>query len=649
MTASSNAPETNHAAEASRAHPHGLPQTTADHAMHGQVERGELLRIALVGASVVASFCGIARLSGGFDFVALIATLVGGIPIFQEALEALRERRMTMELSMTIALAAAVSIGEFFTAAVIVLFVLIAEMLEKMTVSRGRRAIKDLLSFLPQRAFIQRGTDLAEVAVSEVRRGDIVLVKPGARISVDGVVTAGDSFVDESTITGESAPVQKLSGAHVFAGTMNQSGALYISTETVGEDTAFGKILHVVEEAENSQAKIEQTADRLAGYLVYFAIGCAIFTFLLTHNIRSTISVVIVAGACGIAAGTPLAILGAIGQSARKGVIAKGGIYIEQLSAVDTVVFDKTGTLTVGKPHVIDVKTVDGVTKERLLALAASAEKLSEHPLSAAIQRAAAESGIATVVDPSSFEYMPGLGVSASVNGNLVNAGSASFLRGRSVVLPELISNDCGSTVIHVSCDGDYFGAIAIADRLRPDAASAVSELKQLGLHTFLFTGDSQPVASAIAREAGIDQVFAELLPEEKARRIAEMKLRGAKIAMVGDGINDAPALITADVGVAVGSGTDVALESADIMLITNELERFVDAVKIARRCRRIIMTNFIGTLLVDGLGIALAAVGVLSPVLAAFIHVTSELLFIFNSARLLPALNAGSKFGSTP
>ncbi|MCA9264635.1 MAG: cation-translocating P-type ATPase, partial [Planctomycetales bacterium] len=331
----------------------------------------------------------------GWDVIALAATVVGGYPIFKEAVANIVARRMTMELSMTIALVAACAIGEFFTALVIVLFVLIAEVLEGLTVGRGRRAIKDLLDLLPHQAVVRRGDDTAEVGVTEIQIGDVVLVKPGSRIPVDGVVVAGNSFVDQATITGESLPVEKVTGSMVYAGTINQSGVIEVRTEGIGKDTAFGKIIEAVERAEKSRAPIQKTADRLAGYLVYFAIGCAILTFIITRDMRSTISVIIVAGACGIAAGTPLAILGAIGLAARQGAIIKGGLFLEVLGRVDTIVLDKTGTLTLGLPQVTDIQSFDGVSVEDVLLAAAIAERPSEHPLGKAILKKAKEMSLA--------------------------------------------------------------------------------------------------------------------------------------------------------------------------------------------------------------------------------------------------------------
>jgi Cd2+/Zn2+-exporting ATPase/Cu+-exporting ATPase len=528
------------------------------------------------------------------------------------------------------------AIGQFFTGLVIILFVLIAEVLEGLTVGRGRRAIKDLLDFLPRNATIRRDGASHEVSASEITVGDVVVIKPGGRIPVDGEVLSGNSFVDQATITGESMPVEKLAGTHVYAGTINQSGALEVRTTGIGRETAFGKIIDAVEAAEKSRAPIQRTADRLAGYLVYFALACAALTFIITHDIRSTISVIIVAGACGIAAGTPLAILGAIGRSAREGAIIKGGLYLEILGTVDTVVLDKTGTLTLGNPEVTGIHPVTGIDARELLGAAAIAERPSEHPLAKAILKKAAANGL-SVIEPEKFSYIPGKGLVCSINGDEIVVGSRALLADRQLELNGFADGDHSSDIF-VARSGRFLGTLQVADVLRPEAIAATKTLHEMGIRTILLTGDAKSIAAKVGQQLGIDEIGAELLPDQKLERIKALIREGRKVAMVGDGINDAPALMQANVGIAMGSGTDVARESANVMLLGNNLLKFVETLKIARRCHRIIMFNFSGTLLVDGVGVGLAAFGLLNPLLAAFIHVSSELAFILNSARLLPA-----------
>jgi heavy metal translocating P-type ATPase len=608
-----------------------------DHEAHDHgFELQDVIRIALVAVAAALVWFRVWEPFAHVSIIGIVGTLIGIYPILKEAAENVMERRMTMELSMTIAILAALAIGQFFTALIIVLFVLIAEVLEGLTVQRGRTAIRELLNLLPNEVTVRRNGRAEQRSTESIGPGEIIEVNPGARIPVDGDVVGGNSFVDQATITGESLPVEKFPGASVFAGTVNQSGALEIRVSRIGRDTAFGRILNAVEEAERSRAPIQKTADRLAGYLVWFALGCAVLTFIITRNLTSTISVIIVAGACGIAAGTPLAILGGIGRSAREGAIIKGGLYLELLSSVDTVVFDKTGTLTFGTPEVTSILAADGHTEQEVLEIASIAEQRSEHPLAKAIVNKAAESQL-EVSAPEEFKYAPGKGIDCRVDHRRILVGSKAFLRDNNVVLNGAGSSGDPSSEILVACNGVYLGAIGIADTLRPEAKQSVAALHSLGIRTVLLTGDAKGIAESIAKEVGIDVIHSEVLPDQKSEVIRELVRSGRKVAMVGDGINDAPALMQATVGIAMGSGTEVARESAKIMLIGNNLLRLVDTIKISRRCHRTIMQNFAGTLAVDSVGVGLAAFGMLNPLLSAFIHVASELTFILNSARLLP------------
>jgi heavy metal translocating P-type ATPase len=612
-----------------------------DHDDHEHAfEWPEMVRIALVGLAAAMVWFRVWEPVSNFSIVGVAGLLVGGWPIFKEAFENLIAKRMTMELSMSIAIVAAAAISEFFTALVITLFVLVAEVLEGMTVSRGRRAIRDLLDFLPRAVSVRRAGGVAEVDADALSPGDAVLVNPGGRIPVDGTVIAGHSFVDQARITGESMPLEKFVGASVFAGSINQSGALEIRAERIGRDTSYGKIIEAVEQAERSRAPVQ----RLAGYLVYFALGAAVLTYLLTRDSRSTISVIIVAGACGIAAGTPLAILGGIGRAARAGAIVKGGLFLEQLGKVNTVVLDKTGTLTYGRPEVRALLPAAGVDDTALLEAAASAESRSEHPLGKTIVAHAQALG-GSPREPERFGYTPGRGIDATIGGELVLVGNLALMREHGIAVPgELLAGHPEASEVYVARAGTLLGAIVIADSVRPEALEAIAAIHGMGIKTMLLTGDAKAVAAVVARQLGITEIAADLLPEEKRERVRRLVAEGRTVAMVGDGVNDAPALIEAQVGVAMGSGTDVARESADVVLLGNDLVKFAETLSIARRTRRIIWANFAGTLGVDALGIGLAAFGMLNPLLAAFIHVASELTFILNSARLLPARAAGTE-----
>jgi heavy metal translocating P-type ATPase len=492
-----------------------------------------------------------------------------------------------------------------------------------------------MLDFLPQTASVIRDGQIKEVSTQAIQAGEIVLIRPGSRIPVDGTVIEGRSYVEQAAITGEPVPAEKIVGSEVYAGTINQAGTLHVRTEKLGKETTFGKIIEAVEKAERARAPIQKTADRLAGYLVYFALGAAALTFLITRNIESTISVVIVAGACGIAAGTPLAILGAIGRAARKGSIIKGGVYLEALGHLNTLFVDKTGTLTYGSLVVDKVIPEPGYTVNDVMEAAAIAERNSEHPIGQAIVQYALEHQI-PIAKPEHFAYEPGRGVIAFSNGEEMTAGNPAFFASKGIAVPANNELSAGSGVL-VARSGKYCGAVTVVDQIRPTSAQAVQELQQMGVKVILLTGDGRNTAKSVAGQLNIYHFHGEMLPEQKADHVAAEVQKGRTVAMLGDGINDAPALAEATVGVAMGAGTAVARESADVVLIGNDLMKFVETVHIARNCRRIIFQNFYGTLTVDAIGIGLAAVGLLNPLLAAFIHVSSELAFILNSTRLLP------------
>jgi P-type Cu+ transporter len=597
----------------------------------------EVLRIVEVALCAIAVWFRLWEPFPRISLIGLAGVLIGGWPIYKEAIENIAARRMTMELSMSIAILAAAAISEFFTALIITLFVLIAEVLEHLTVSRGRRAIRDLLDFLPRSVTIREAGGVREASVDELRAGDRVLVNPGGLVPVDGAVITGHSFVDQSRITGESMPVEKLPDSIVFAGTINQSGALEIRADRIGRDSSYGKIIEAVESAERSRAPVQRLADRTAGYLVYFALFAAAITFLVTRDIRSTISVVIVAGACGIAAGTPLAILGGIGRAARLGAIIKGGLYLETLGRVNTVVLDKTGTLTFGRMQVQSITAVAGVSEADVVEAAASAEMRSEHPLGKAIVAYASSKGY-LLEEPDRFDYAPGKGIASVINGSTVVVGNRALMTDHGVEVPKTFAASANpSSRLMVARDGRFLGSVAIADIVRPEARSAIESFGRMGIRSILLTGDVSEVAKSVADQLGISEVEAELLPETKFARIKQLVAGGRVVAMVGDGINDAPALAEASVGVAMGSGTDVARETSDIVLLGNDLDKFAETMRIARWTRSVIWQNFAGTIGVDMVGIAMAASGLLHPTLAAFIHVASEMTFILNSARLLP------------
>ena len=658
--------------------PSGSAEAGAGERLIDRIERSDILRIAVVGMAVLGAWVAGATGTPGWAVgaVGAAALLVGCWPLVVEAVGDLRERRMSMELSMLLAIVAAAAIGEWVTALAVTVFALCAEVLEDLSMDRGRDALTDLMSFLPQTARVVTGphTDEAsEVPLDEVRPGQVIALSPGGRVPVDGVVRIGRADVDQSRITGEALPVQVGPGDRVPAGSITR-GALELEVERVGEDSSYGRIVAAVRHAQSSRAPVQRLADRLAARIVYLALAAALVTFLVTRDVRATISVIIVAGACGVAAGTPLAVLAAIARAARCGAFVKDGTHLEQLSAVGTVVLDKTGTLTVGAPRVVSVNPVESVAQPgageaEILALAAAAEWNSEHPIGRAIRTEAAVRDL-TVPVPDDVAYSPGAGVSARVDGRRITVGRREDQEGRDRARTRSASDDtndatdaddaedatdtvsstasdfesdpeapAATSVVEVRADGRLLGTIALADRLRQGAATAVRDLSDMGLEVLMLTGDSPASARHVARVLGMaeEQVRAGLLPADKEKVIDSLRRAGKCVAMVGDGVNDAPALSAADVGVAMGTGTDVAREAGDVVLVGSAPADLVETVRVARRARRIIMVNFVGTVVVDVVGMIAAGLGLLGPVAAALVHVVSESAFILNSARLVP------------
>ncbi len=616
-------------------------EAESEHQAFASLRSGELVRLFLMGSAATFSFSGIWQRFVSFDVIAIAATLIGGYPIYKETFHSLRHRRITMEVSMAVAIVASLIIQAFTAAVIIAFFVILAEFVEAYAVDKARTTVIQLEKAAPKKALVRRNGTEIEVDIEILSSSELVIVRHGERIPVDGVVVRGDSYVNQSSITGEAMPVEKHVGDGVYAGSVNESGVLEVRTEKVGSETVFGKIIKLVEEAESKRAPIQKVSDRLATWLVEFAIGSSLLAFVLTRNPVSAISVVVVAGACGVAAGTPLAIVAAMGNAAKKGVIVKGGIYIEELTRIDTVVIDKTGTLTFGEPGVDKIQSLDGCGENQLLAYAATAEKHSNHPIARAITGKAAELNI-EVPEHSQLTYMPGKGVISESSGHQIIVGNFRLMTERSIRLPQetqtLVADSVSrrATTVLVAHDGALCGIISLADRVREESRQAIADLKRMGIRTVMLTGDNGSVAEAVGKDVGVDEVYANLLPHDKVAKIEELVSSGRRVAMVGDGINDAPALARANVGIGMGAGTDVAIEEADLVLMTNDLQKIAQSVKLSKRAYGTIMQNFYGTVSIDGVGVVLAFLGFLNPLLAALIHTVSELAFITNSAKLM-------------
>src|SRR3989441_6779124 len=440
------------------------------------------IRLVLMGLAALVSYLGVLRVLAPIDVVAIGATLIGGYPVFVETLQSLRHRSINMEVSMTVAIVASLLVAQFTAAVVVTFFVLLSEFIESYAVDKGKATIVKLEKSIPRSALVRRNGMEVEAEVDTIALGEVVIVRDGERIPVDGVIVGGSGFVNQSAITGEALAVEKMAGSRVFAGSVDESGVLEVRTEKVGSETVFGQIIKLVEEAENRKAPIQKLSDKLATWLVEFTIAFAAITFIITRNLISTISVIFVAGACGVAAGTPLAIVAFRGGLAKKGVIVNGGVYIQEMSKIDTVVIDKTGTLTLGDPEVTDVVGLDGCSQKQVLTYAAAAEKLSNHPLARAITAKAQELG-ANPAGGLSSDYLAGKGIISRYQGELVLVGNSILMTEQNVPISDdaqaTITNKSseGKTTVIVAHGGHTCGVIGISDTIRNESRTAVQEL----------------------------------------------------------------------------------------------------------------------------------------------------------------------------
>lgn len=533
----------------------------------------------------------------------------------------------------------------FETAGVIMTFLLLGKYFEHRSKSRASSAIKSLMEMGAKTAIVVRDGTEVEVPVEELQPGDLMRVRPGAKIPTDGVIKEGDSSVDESMLTGESVPVDKGPGDEVYGATINASGALLVEATRVGSETALAQIARLVEDAQNRKAPIEHLVDRVAGIFVPVVIGIAAVTlagWLLTgHSVEdaliAAVAVLIIACPCAMGLATPAAIMVGTGRGAQLGILIKGGDVLERSGSIDVVVLDKTGTITRGEMSVTDV-VAHGTSEDDLLRMAGAVESLSEHPIARSIAEAAAER-TGALPPAQGFASMTGSGVRGTVEGSEVAVGRPSFLE-----LPELPEElaeasarleSLGRTVVWVGRDGKAAGLIAVADTVKPTAGAAISRLHQLGLETVMITGDNRTTAEAIAREVGIDRVLAEVLPEDKVEQIALLQSEGKKVAMIGDGINDAPALARADLGVAVGTGAEVAIEASDLTLVGGDPVLAAAAIELSRRTLRVIKENLIWAFGYNVAAIPLAALGLLNPMIAAAAMAFSSVSVVANALRL--------------
>ncbi|WP_284641861.1 heavy metal translocating P-type ATPase [Paenibacillus silviterrae] len=536
------------------------------------------------------------------------------------------------------------------TSAVLITLILLGKLFEALAKGRSSEAIKTLMGLQAKTAVVIRDGQELIVPVEQVLAGDVVVVKPGEKIPVDGEVLRGVSTVDESMLTGESIPVEKREGDSVIGATINKNGVLQVKATKVGKETALAQIIKVVEEAQGSKAPIQRVADVISGIFVPIVVGIALVTFLIWYFIvepgsfssalEKAIAVLVIACPCALGLATPTSIMAGSGRSAELGVLFKGGEHLEATHKIDAMILDKTGTVTKGKPELTDVLVEPDFEETAFLRLVGSAEKNSEHPLAEAIVAGIKEQGV-ELPDSEQFEAIPGYGIRAEVEGRELLVGTRKLMARYEVALPEGAAQrmsgleESGKTAMLVAVDGRYAGMVAVADTIKETSKEAVARLKQLGIEVIMITGDNERTAKAIAAEVGIDRVMAEVLPEGKAAEVKKLQNAGRKVAMVGDGINDAPALATADIGMAIGTGTDVAMEAADVTLMRGDLNSIPDAIFMSRRTMVNIKQNLFWALAYNVIGIPIAALGFLAPWLAGAAMALSSVSVVLNALRL--------------
>ncbi|MBT3379564.1 MAG: cation-translocating P-type ATPase [Lentisphaerae bacterium] len=613
-------------------------------------DRQELMVLSIVPAAVAAltlASWALAHWEIGPLFVnvglALVATLFGGFTRFIAGFKDLFNRKITVNVFVVVALIATLAISEFRPAAVIVFIMAAAGALETYTMDKTRRSIRDLLDFAPKTATVRRDGEEVTVAVDDLQLGDRVVVRPGERIAVDGVVVAGQSSVNQAPITGESMPVEKAVGIAVFSGTLNESGRLEIRTEKVGEGTTLARIVYLVQEAQGTRAPIQNLADRFTTWFLPTVVVLAVLAFFVAGDIKAAVSVLLVACPCAFAIATPTAVTAGVSNLARRAVLVKGGIFLELGHRIDHLLVDKTGTFTFGRPKLADVVSLNGCIADDVLRLACTAEKYSEHPLARSILAAGKERGI-SIPEPENFTTATGMGVMAQWEGATIRVGKSAFLRDAGLgITPETedavaAQSELGRTAVLVARDNEVVGLLSVADEVRPEIPGTIRALKALGVKQItMLTGDHPKVAAAVAEAIGVDDYQAELLPEQKQAFVKRCQAEGQVIGMIGDGINDAPALALAEVGIAMGAaGTDVAIETADVTLMNDDISGVADFMWMSAKVMRRIKWNIFFSLIYNIVGLTLSIVGLMTPIIAVIFQEAGCVTVVFSSTLLL-------------
>jgi Cd2+/Zn2+-exporting ATPase len=601
-----------------------------------------LASLVLLIAATIQTPDGLINSAHARSLLYLAAALAGSLYIWWSAIQGIRERDFTADIPVSFATAAALIIGQYSAAAVVAVLLLLGGMLEEFVSARAGNALDSLAKLLPDRVTVRRESEDRVVPLEEVLSGDLVLIRSGGRIPVDGSVELGTASVNQAAITGESLPVEKQVGDLVYAGTLNEMGALEVRATRVGTETTLGQIRRMVEVAQAQKAPIERILNRYAKFYTPAALILGALVWWGSGDILRAITILIVFCPCVMVLATPTALVASIGNAALRGSLVKKGATIEALAKVTAVAFDKTGTLTFGQPKLTTVQPLGQLTETELLRLAAIAEKLSEHPLGRAVVQAALAREL-TVPDPTAFTVLPGLGVRALIEEDEVVIGRPRLLSEQGIEVQEDVVvrtrnlASVGRTVILVAQNSQVKGLLVLEDTLREDSSKVITRLKKLGIRTVLVTGDNSVTAQRIAGELGISEVHADVLPAQKVEIVKQLQAQGQRVAFVGDGVNDGPALATANVGVAMGlGGTDVAIETAEIALLSDDLAKLPHLLGLSRQAMRAIKQNLIFSLSVLAIAVGLAIPGILAPVTGALLHELSSIPVIANSARLI-------------
>lgn len=578
--------------------------------------------------------------------LAWVPIIISGIPILYGALTALFcEKTISSELLVSTAIAASVAIGEIFAAGEIAFIMAIGEILEDITVNRAKKGISQLIKLSPQqgRKIIKENEKTTEkiVPIEEIYKDDILRVLPGEIIPVDGKIIFGNSSVDQSIMTGESLPIDKTIGDEVFCGTVNCDGSIDIIATKIGEDSSLQKLIRMVKEAEENKAPMQRIVDKWAGWLVPAALIIAVAAYFITSDIIRAVTVLVVFCPCALALATPTSIMAAVGQAAKNGVLIKSGEALEKMGKVNCIAFDKTGTLTFGKLKISDIITTSSATENELLKLACSSEKRSEHPLGKAIVEHGKKQNV-EFLEMEDFKMIPGKGIAAKIENNEIYCGNSRFLQEQEIILDENIESILenlrkqGKVSILVGKNRECIGIIALSDTIRPTAKEIVVKLKNMGSRVVLLTGDHKQTADYFAEEVGIENVYSELLPAEKVTYIKKLEEDGNKVCMIGDGVNDAPALKTADVGVSMASmGTDIAVEASDIALMGDNIEKIPYLKKLSTATIKTIKFNITASMVINLAAIILSVMGLLNPITGALVHNVGSVLVVLNAALL--------------